>query len=117
MSNYTDISGWYARIGPRQFKAVVTVQWDIGRKGSGFTYEVPPEFCFDVSIPWYLRCIFNPTRPDFLKAAALHDHMRMVEDWDRRTAGAIFHEALKADGVRLATRFAMWGAVSLYRYD
>ncbi|WP_263618114.1 DUF1353 domain-containing protein [Pseudooceanicola nanhaiensis] len=62
-----------------------------------------------------MRWLFDPAAPEYLKAAALHDWL-LSEGWDRMTAGAVFHNALAADGVSVWRRLVMWLAVSLYRY-
>jgi hypothetical protein len=113
---YTEVDLWCRPAGGEKYRSIIPLRWHIGRKGSGYVYEVPAGFLFDVSIPWALRLIFSPHNPRFLKAAALHDHMRHVENWNRRTSGAVFHEALMADGVKAPTRLAMWLAVSVFRY-
>ncbi|KQI68653.1 hypothetical protein AN189_10185, partial [Loktanella sp. 3ANDIMAR09] len=57
----------------------------------------------------------SPHDPRFHKAAALHDHL-LRQGWDRLTAGAVFHDALLADGVPRWRRFAMWFAVSAFKF-
>jgi hypothetical protein len=69
-----------------------------------------------VSVPRWLWWLFDPHERAYLKAAALHDHM-LVAGWDRISAASQFHNALKADKVRLWRRLAMFLAVSLYRYE
>jgi hypothetical protein len=61
------------------------------------------------------RRLFDPKDHRFMKAAALHDWL-LDRDWSRLTAGAIFHNALQADGVVLWRRLVMWLAVSLWKY-
>jgi len=78
--------------------------------------SVPPGRTFDCSIPPAARFLFNPHYPRFLKASALHDEL-LLQGWDRVTSGAVFHEALKADGVGRFQRLSMWLAVSLRRYE
>ncbi len=90
--------------------------WDIGRKDSGLRYIVPSGFRFDVSVPKVFQWAFNPKDKKFLKAAALHDHM-LINEWSRIESGAIFHEALKADGVNKWKRFTMFMAVVIWKYN
>lgn len=116
MSAWTKQRSWCRRAGFFGFLTVSPLLWDIGRKASGFTYVVPVGFVFDVSVPPALRWLISPEDPHFLKAACLHDHM-LRHGWDRRTAGAVFHEALAADGVGRALRLAMWLAVSLWKWN
>jgi len=118
VSNYTALSGEFYKPFPILNHYITThqIEWAIGHKSSGFIYTVPAGFVFDVSIPAYLTWLFDPNDPRFLKAAALHDHMLEL-GWDRPTAAAIFHEALKADGVSKAKRRAMFLATAFTHID
>jgi hypothetical protein len=40
----------------------------------------------------------------------------LINEWSRIEAGAIFHEALKADKVRRWKRFTMFMAVVIWKY-
>lgn len=77
---------------------------------------MPAGFEFDVSVPRWLRWLFDPHRADFHKASALHDHM-LTGGWSRITAGAEFHNALKADGVRAIRRLVMLIAVLIWKFE
>lgn len=90
--------------------------WELGKKSSGYLYKVPAGFKFDVSVPKYLRWAFDPSDKRFVKAAALHDHM-LINEWSRIESAAVFHEALKADGVSRFERFTMFIAVVLWKYS
>lgn len=113
MSQYTELTNWYERHG-EGFITTKEIVWDIGKENSGLSYEVPAGFSFEVSIP---KLVFwlNPYDRRYLQAACLHDHI-LKHGWDRLTAAAIFHQALKADGVGWFTRLQMWLAVSLWKW-
>jgi hypothetical protein len=98
-----------------RYALINELPWDIGKKGSGLTYIVQAGHVFDVSIPKLFRWIFSPHDKRFMKAAALHDHM-LQAGWSRTESAAIFHEALKADGVPRHERAVMFLAVALYKY-
>jgi len=102
-------------IGGGDYLTDADLRWDLGKEGSGLTYTVPAGFRFDVSVPRILQWAFNPNDRRFLKAAALHDHM-LESGWSRIESAAVFHEALKADGVQRWRRLAMFLAVALWRY-
>ncbi|SFQ14537.1 Protein of unknown function [Roseivivax halotolerans] len=112
MSVYTDIGTWCEHVSGIEYRTTAPLTFEIGRKWSGLEIEVRRGTYFDCSIPRGLRWAFDPHDPRFLKASAIHDHLLGMR-WDRVTAGAIFHDALKADGVGRARRLAMWLAVSL----
>ena len=116
MSAYTSPGNWCEPRSGIRYVSTQALVWEIGTKGSGLDVTVQVGAKFDVSIPRGLRCVFNPHDPHYLKAAALHDEMLRL-GWDRLTAGAIFHQALKADGVTRWRRLAMWLAVSLFKYQ
>lgn len=113
MSRYTRHDGVLHVEGIR-YALISPLVWHIGTE-SGPAYTVPGWFEFDVSVPRPLWFAFNPNDPRYFKAAALHDHM-LKAGWSRITAGACFHNALKADGVPAWRRVAMFLAVAFYRY-
>ena len=115
MSAYTSTRPWYRRVG-EDYIPDVGVDWEIGIKGSGLWFSAPAGFAFDVSIPWYLRWLFNRHDPRFLKAAFLHDYALHL-GWDRVSAAALFAAALKADGVSRRTRLAMTIGVIAKNFD
>lgn len=115
MSDYTSLPGdWYDRVGD-DYRTNRSIRWQIGRVGSGYLYAVPPGYLFDVSIPCWARVVFSRHDRRYLKAACLHDHM-LDSGWDRVTAAAIFHQALRADGVGRLRRLVMFLAVSVYKF-
>lgn len=76
------------------------LQWELLRKGSGIVISVPAGFQTDLaSIPWWARWLFNPEAPAYAKAAILHDFLLADANNSRAEAAAVFHDALKADGV------------------
>ena len=117
MSKYTDLKNWYA---PHEvmgdFITTRVIHWEIGRRGSGLTFRVPPDFVFDCSVPWFLTWLFDPLDGRFMKASALHDRM-ISTGWDRPTAAGVFNDALSADGVGKLKRFAMFLAVAVWRWS
>lgn len=115
MSAYTNPGRWCIPVGGIDYRVEKPLMWEVGTKGSGLIVTVPKGTVFDVSIPVGLRWLFDPHNPHYLKAAALHDEL-LRRGWARTTAGAEFHEALKADGVALWRRLSMWLAVSLFKY-
>lgn len=105
---------WHIRERGR-YRTTRSLLWEVGKRGSGARIIVPPEFPFDVTIFWWLRWAFDPHRPEYLKASAIHDWL-LEDGWDRVTAGAVFHEVLRTQDVSLLRRLAMWLGTSLWRY-
>jgi hypothetical protein len=116
MSLYTDAANWCEPIGGIRYQVSEPVSFEVGRKGSGLLVSVPEGTVFDCSIPRLLQCVLSPHDLRFLKAAALHDVL-LGRQWDRVTAAAVFHDALRSDGVGRLQRLLMWMAVSLYRWQ
>lgn len=116
MSAYTDASDWCQHDSDLMYITTAPLSWEIGRKGSGYVVDIPVGWIFDVSVPLVLRWIFSPHDIRYLKAAAVHDWL-LEDRWSRVTAGAEFHEALRADGVGMGRRLAMWLAASVWRWD
>lgn len=118
MSNYTEMrANWYEPAPKKgKYRNLTTLAWDIGRKDSGLTYIVPIGTTFDVSVPWIFSWIFAPDDSRFMKAACIHDQM-IKENWDRTTAGGVFNDALRADGVSKLKRWAMFTAVTWFKWS
>jgi hypothetical protein len=115
MSQFTNLTNWYRPLDGIDYATTRSLTWEIGRKGSGSFLTVPPQFAFNVSIPWYLRWWLDPHNPKFHKAAALHD-FALEDGWARTSAAAAFSEALRAAGVNRWIRLAMVSAVIFYRW-
>ncbi len=115
MSLYTKADVEFDHVSGIKYASRFPIVWNIGRVDSGLTVIVPPGFVFDVSIPRWLRWLISPHEKKFFKAAALHDRL-LKEGWTRIAAGAVFHDALRADGVPAWLAIIMWLAVSLWRY-
>ncbi|MHC9235015.1 DUF1353 domain-containing protein [Pseudooceanicola sp. 502str34] len=116
MSQYTGAKSWCLPIGRGLYLTTEPLVWHVGKLDSECAVMVPWGFQFDVTIPRLWCWLFDPNAPEYLKAAALHDWL-LEEGWDRLSAGAVFHNALKADGVTVWRRLIMWLAVSLYHYN
>lgn len=95
------------------------LQYDIGELGSGRTVVVPAGFVTDgASVPRPLWSVL-PTWGRYSRAAVIHDFLcRAVAEGkphpqapDRKTADAIFYEAMAVCGVNGAVRLTMWAAV------
>lgn len=115
MSAYTKAHGWCVPIGGIKYRTTKTLVWRVGPETYGAEYSIPSNMVFDVSIPGALQWLFSPHDHRYLKASALHDHF-LESGWDRFTAGAQFHEALKADKVPRWRRIAMALAVLFFKY-
>lgn len=115
MSLYTDSLAVAPGPGAR-WTLISPLVWEIGFKGSGLRWTVPPGFTTDLaSIPLPARLVFDRGDSRYAKAAILHDHM-LEAGFDRVTAAGEFHSALRADGVALWRRLVMFLAVALWRY-
>jgi hypothetical protein len=115
MSDHTALTDWCEPVSRTQYRNMEPVPWDIGFVGSGVSVLVPVGTVFDVSIPRGLRWLLSPHDPRFLKAACLHDWLLRI-NWDRPTAGGVFHAALSAAGVGLWTRMVMFLGVTLWKW-
>ena len=116
MSVYTNSRDWYEYDHGIFYRVTQPIEWLVGSVETGATYTIPVGAQFDVSVPRYARWLCNPHNPKYFKAAALHDHFLSI-GWDRFTAGAQFHQALKADGVPKLRRALMALAVLFFKYQ
>ena len=64
---------WCTRGGSRGYVATQPLNWQIGKKGSGWVLTVPVGKEFKSSVPRILHWVFSPDDPRFLKSAAIHD--------------------------------------------
>lgn len=116
MSAYTEASVAFEPVDGIRYRTTAPIEWEVGKKGSGWWFIIAAGTVFDVSIPRALRRFFDPHDPRYLKAGALHDEL-LIAGIDRITAAGAFNEALKADGVSAARRFVMTAAVAFYRWS
>lgn len=78
------------------------------------TYAVPAGYRTDLaSIPKEHQQR-PPNESPAARPGVLHDYLYTSHGEPRRVADRIFREALKAEGVPLGQRLAMWGAVRLF---
>lgn len=115
VSSFTQTDNWHKAFGAG-YVTTASLQWEIGKVGSGLLVVVHEGFAFDVSVPWFARWAFNPTDTRYRKAAALHD-WALSEGWDRVAAAALFNDALNASGVGGVERLAMTIGVILWRWS
>ena len=115
MRPFTKEENWCIRLEGTEYISLIPITFDLGFKGSGFSYTVPKDFKFEVSVPRGLRWVLSPHNPKYLKAAAIHDHM-LERGWDRPTAGGVFQAALKVSGVGSTKRLTMFFAVTLWKW-
>jgi len=116
MSIYATLDDWEK---PLNSGYVVTTKlsWELGNIGSGLWLHVPVGFVFDVSIPRFLRWLFNPQDERYRKAAALHDYALFL-GYNRISAASLFWAALKVrDDVGGVERTVMTLGVILWRWS
>lgn len=116
MSEYTNLSNWYVYVKGTQYLSTKPIKWHVGYLGSGLFITVPPGEFFDGTIPWWACPLFSPHNPKYLKAFLLHDYL-LKSGWDRLSAGAVFHEALKSDKVSKWERAVMTLTVMFFKYE
>jgi hypothetical protein len=69
------MSKWCVRGGARGYVVSRPVRWLVGCSASGFVVVVPAGFEFESSVPAWLRWVWSPHAPRYLRAAAVHDYM------------------------------------------
>lgn len=107
---------WFRRLAHTEIDYVVVQSFthDTGLEG-GDKVLINEGFVFNCSIPRFLRWLLDPHDPRYLRASAVHD-MLLKLGMDRRRAGAEFEAVLRGDGVRGVELFAMWLAVSSFKF-
>lgn len=122
MSNFTDDLTITALADGRTWRCFDPLTYEVGAVGSGKLITVPKGFETDgASVPrplWW----FLPSWGTYSRAAVVHDYLCTLLDAntphalapDRRTADAIFFEAMVVLGTGAVMRWLMWAAVRLY---
>jgi len=64
---------WCEKGGSRGYVVTAPFTWNLGRKGSGRTLEVPVGREFESSVPRLLHWLWSPDDQKYLKAAVVHD--------------------------------------------
>lgn len=112
-----DVS-WCRNGGSRGYVTVQSIEWWIGKKESGWLFIVPIGTEFESSVPWWLKWLFSPDDPFFLKAAAIHD--TLLEDGYRQAfADSQWFEAalsVHAPGLRARGAYAVMRARRLIQW-
>lgn len=100
-----------------EWTLIAPLTWELGFLGSGLRVEVPAGFRSDLaSIPVWARSIFDRGDSRYAKAAILHDYM-LKKGFDRLTAAAEFHSALRASRVKKWKRLTMFLVVALWQFN
>ena len=96
MSGFTRFKA-FARVavGGTTYRLWAPLQWDIGKKGSGWRLTVPEDRLFDLSVPRGLHWLLSPHNRAWLPAAAVHDELLRL-GFDRAFAAAEFRRAVAA---------------------
>lgn len=99
--------------------------YEVGEEGSGREILVHRLFETDgASIPRIFQSLL-PTWGRYSRAAVIHDYLYNElrpggsphpEAPDRRSADAVFREAMEVSGVGLITRWTMWAAVRAFGF-
>ncbi len=106
----------------RQWRLEQVLIYEVGALGSGRTIVVPTGFVTDgASVPRVLWALL-PSWGTYSRAAVVHDLLcRLLSEdrphaqaRDRKTADAIFYEAMVVCGTGMTMRWIMWGAVRAY---
>lgn len=102
---------WYEKGGARGYVTTRPLLWSIGKKGSGWDLVIPAGREFESSVPYFLRWIFSPDDPFFLKSACIHD--ALIEDGFRLAfADSQWFEAAMSEQ---APALRTWAAYSAMR--
>ena len=84
----------FERVG-RFYKTGSPLTWAIGRKLSAWKLDIPADFVFESSIPWWLRWLVSPHRREWLLAACVHDYL-LAHGYDAAFAAGEWYRAAKA---------------------
>lgn len=110
MSSYTKHQFRYKHLEGIDYELTNSIEWELLHKEVDTAVIVPQGFIFNVSIPFWVRWVFSPHNPKYLKAACLHDYL-LKRKHSKALAAAVFYDALKADNVTTWRRWIMFLAV------
>ena len=108
MTDLPDVS-WCVKGGSREYVVVRSFGWWIGMKDSGWMLEIPVGKEFESSVPWWLKWVFSPDDPFFLKAAAIHDALLEMGTRNLFADSQWIEAAMSDHAPALRTWFAYFG--------
>ena len=97
---------WCEEGGPRGYITTQSIHWNIGKKESGWVFDIPAGRAFESSVPFALRKIFSPKDPFFLKSAVIHDSLLEAGYRQAFADSQWFEAALSVHAPALRTRLA-----------
>ncbi len=97
------INGLFKKGGSRGYYTVKAINWDVGKKGSGFTITVPKGREFESSVPRFLHWVLSPDNLRYLLSAVIHDFLLEENYRAFFAAGEWYDAALKSDGKQYFT--------------
>jgi hypothetical protein len=113
MSAFTDFEAFSRLPGTRTLYSLDgPLTWEVGKRGSGWTLNIPAGTTFDISVPRFLEWAQSPHDRRVLLAAAVHDEL-MRQGCDRPFASGEFRRACMARGVPCAFAWALYFATLL----
>lgn len=89
------------------------LKWEVGKKHSGLTITIEESFEFESSVPKWLRWLWSPDDPYFLKAAAIHDWL-LENGYRPAFAAGEWHDAAKSVHAPKIRRLFGFMAVALW---
>ena len=81
----------------KTYQLEAPLNWDIGKKGSGWSLLITPGTTFDISVPRLFEWALSPHNRRVLPAAAIHDEL-LRRGHDSAFASSEFRRALIARG-------------------
>ena len=97
------INGLFKKGGSRDYYTVKVINWDVGKKGSGFVITVPKGREFESSVPKILRWVLSPDNPRYLLSAVIHDFLLEENYRPFFVAGEWYDAAIKSGGKQYFT--------------
>lgn len=108
------VTNWCKPGVKRRYVITRALHWDIGKRGSGWTLNVPEGREFESSVPRWLWWFFSPDDPLFLKSAAIHD-MLLEEGYRVQFADTQWIEAARSVHAPVIKRELAFAAIRLRR--
>lgn len=108
-------TSWCIAGGARGYVTVAPLEWDIGKRESGWQLAVPTGQEFESSVPRWLHWAFPPSDPFFLKSACIHDYLLESGFRPAFADSQWFEAALSEHAPPLRTRLA-YTAMRLRRF-
>lgn len=106
---------WFSLGGSRGYVTTRPIDWWIGKNKSGWLLVIPEGREFESSVPLWLRWLWPPADPFYLKAAVIHDVL-LEAGFRKAFADSQWFEAALSEHAPALRTWAAFGLMRSLRF-